>query len=150
MCIRDRAEFERVGPGGGVVRVKNDFTMSRSEAAEKFGYRTVLTNYRMVCERTTYRDVLRELRKLRGEVMEFYHEHELDPLIRWLEGSGRLDEAVTVVVETQLILPVFLAGRKLSHWAYKYVRCERPDALDGRDGGLAAAAIDAFWSDLMQ
>jgi len=169
-----QAEFERVGPGGGVVRVKNDFTMSRSEAAEKFGYRTVLTNYRMVCEGVTYRDVLRELKgaAIRGECSEWTQLCYVDPLIAWLDdgvgedplagtwyrdglkrsdgsfpewlrphprvgpglGAARLDEPVTLVVETQLILPVFLAGRKRSHWAYKFVRSER--LWEEGDGGL--------------
>ena len=60
-------------------------------------------------------------------------------------GAARLDEPVTLVVETQLILPVFLAGRKLSHWPYKYVRCERPaggeDKCIGSPGHLAIRAL---------
>ena len=158
----------------GAVRVKNDFTMSRSEAAQKFGYRTVLTNYRMVCETVTYRDVLAALVGLYGGLGEDDQGYLAGPLIAWLDdgqgedplagthyraivqkervpglASGRLDEPVTLVVETQLILPVFLAGRKLSHWPYKYVRCERPaGGVDEYRGSPGHRAIRALLDDL--
>ena len=171
-----RSEFER--NGGGVVRVKNDFRLGREEAAAKFGYRTVLTNYRMVCETVTYRDVLAALVGLYGGLSRTEQHYLAAPLIAWLDdgqgedplagteyrdggyvipphprvpglASGRLDEPVTLVVETQLILPVFLAGRKLSHWPYKYVRCERPaGGKDGHDGSPGHLAIRALLDDL--
>ena len=56
-----------------------------------------------------------------------------------------------LVVEPQLILPVFLAGRKLSHWPYKYVRCERPaggEDEDGRELSPGHMAILALLDDL--
>ena len=34
-------------------------------------------------------------------------------------------QVVTLLVETQLILPMYLEGRKASHWPYKMLRCKR-------------------------
>jgi hypothetical protein len=36
-------------------------------------------------------------------------------------------QVVTLLVETQLILPMYLEGRKASHWPYKMFRCKRED-----------------------
>ena len=61
------AEFTR--NGGEVVRVKNAMTKTADEIEEVYGYRAVLTNYRVVCEGVTYADVIPHLHDIVSELI---------------------------------------------------------------------------------
>jgi hypothetical protein len=61
-------------------------------------------------------------------------------------------QVVTLLVETQLILPIYLEGRKASHWPYKMFRCKREgDEVYGggrADPGGMRAALLQFLEDV--
>ena len=66
------------------------------------------------------------------------------------EGEEVPAQVVTLLVETQLILPMYLEGRKASHWPYKMFRCKREGDEEWTDfmgmkhtdpGGMRAALL---------
>jgi hypothetical protein len=64
-------------------------------------------------------------------------------------------QVVTLLVETQLILPIYLEGRKASHWPYKMFRCKREGDVEWTGGygkrtdpGGMRAALLQFLDDI--
>jgi hypothetical protein len=239
--------------GGDVVRVKNAYDSTPEAVAAAFGYRAILTNYRMVCSVVTYADVADRLREMMEEpenkgskkeevagIQRWLDEtesvsgtrHVLEvglPLAQarlstvqqkikeWEEGEACVDgdiykknpgyysqelydhlklaypeekqaalapltqevealtatiasletkmgqeeeeevpaQVVTLLVETQLILPIYLEGRKASHWPYKMFRCKREGDVEWElygekhtDPGGMRAALLQFLDDI--
>ena len=139
------AEFGR--NGGGVVRVKNGMALSADEAEAAFGYRAILTNYQCVCEGVTYADVLRHFEAVLAEfgLQESggpgSRQGELHKVSHWLEEEGRGSQNVTFLTETQAMLPLYAESRKLSHWPYKFLRCQA--------AGASSSPLQSFMMDLM-
>lgn len=125
---------------GGVARVKNNFTLPNDKAALFYHYRSVLTNYVISFPDVTHGMVAARMRKDQEKSADPWDKYAVNRAADWLEQNHR-STPVELVCETQLILPEYLAGRKESHWPYKFVRCENAWQLKG---DLATLSCDKW------
>lgn len=119
------------------VRTKNNLRASDKEAEAMYYYLAILDNYEVSFapdvtgdSGVTHGDVAAALRK-RGEE-KFHLQKDMvnscHELARWLEEEHGQTH-VRLMCETQIILPIYLEGRKRSHLPYKIVRCADPADL---------------------
>ena len=103
-----------LGAVGTRLRTKNDFLISPEEAAAKFHYRCILDNYEVSFAPTdtfagvTHADVAERI----PEFKPFFDSH-----------PKLAATPLTLICETQIILPEYMRGRMASHWPYKILRC---------------------------
>ncbi len=122
---------------GPMKRCKNAFTLTEEEAHEQqHGYRAILCNWTMECRTVTYADVAAHLDTLMSESGHTFRRSKVMATVhKWLNSEPIASQPVRLLVETQVLLSLYLASRKQSHWPYKFLRCETSEqlALDASD-----------------
>mmetsp|Transcript_97332 Transcript_97332/g.172314 ORF Transcript_97332/g.172314 Transcript_97332/m.172314 type:complete len:555 (-) Transcript_97332:78-1742(-) len=125
---------------GTRVRTKNNLLADDKAKEDMFYYLAILDNYDVSFAASpepdgfkgvTHGDVAAALRK-KGQLHFRDEESSLietcHMVAHYLEENHK-DVPVRVMCETQIILPMYLEGRKRSHLPYKIVRCHSADEL---------------------
>jgi len=122
---------------GTRIRTKNNLKASEEEARQMYYYLAILDNYEIEFKPSkdgadrgvTHGDVAAALRQKADEKFDVRAQIEMcHTMARWIE-ENHASTYVKVMCETQIILPMYLEGRKRSHLPYKIVRCSDPDQL---------------------
>lgn len=116
--------------GGEVVRVKNGMSLSEEEVAEQYGYRAVLSNYRLKCETVTYADVVPHMLAVGNDIIWMLG--PCQKIAQWIENTPEVaSQPVQFLCETQAMLPIYADSRAYSHFPYKLVRCTHLESPTG-------------------
>jgi hypothetical protein len=130
--------------GGRPVRSKNMFLFSQARAKKQFHYRTVMINW-LFTPGLTYQELAAEARPVWDRYLNYAHapgfgakdvseswgswRTQIKRALAYLTSPEIATYPVQFIVETQLLLSVYLQVRKKMHLLYKVVRANNPQAL---------------------